>query len=170
MGKSLVMSLKTNKTMRVHEGLIADTFSYQEQMCALENMRIWQDHETNGFLAMIHYTAHFRDGYLAFYRMLLSPSSPLICHSYLSVNSSRDPIRIRDEGSKSVKIKGLHLEAPPKPKYRTNSMDTHRSPSVRPKDAKNLQIKGVKIEFTSEEDKKMFIEKVREVQGTFFSG
>lgn len=94
----------------------------------------------------------------------------LSAHSHSLVNSSRDPIRIRDEGSKSVKIKGLHLEVPPKPKYRTNSIDTRKSPSVRAKDAKNSQIKGAKIEFTSEEDKKMFIEKVREVQGTFFSG
>jgi hypothetical protein len=68
MGKSLVLSVNTNKTMRIHEGLMADTFSYQEQMCALENMRIWQDHETNSFMAMIHFSAHFRDGYMAFYR------------------------------------------------------------------------------------------------------
>jgi hypothetical protein len=68
MGKALLLSLKTNKTMRLHDGLIADTFSYAEQMCALENLRIWQDHKTNGVIAMIHYSAHFRDGYMAFYR------------------------------------------------------------------------------------------------------
>jgi hypothetical protein len=75
MGKSLVLSLQTNKTMRVHEGLIADTFAYQEQMCALENLRIWHDDETDAFMAMIHFSAHFRDGYMAFNR-----------NSYLPVN------------------------------------------------------------------------------------
>jgi hypothetical protein len=85
------------------------------------------------------------------------------------VNSSRDPIRVRDEGPKSVKIKGLRLNVPAKAKSRTSSMDMRRSPSVKPKE-KLTQIKGAKIEFTSEEDKRLFIEKVREVQGTFFAG
>lgn len=67
MGKTLALSVRTNKTLRVHEG-IAGTFTFQEQMCALENLRIWQDHESNGVLVMIHFTPQFRDGYLAFYR------------------------------------------------------------------------------------------------------
>lgn len=67
MGKTLLLSVSTNKTIRVHEGL-SGTFAFQEQMCALENLRIWQDHESNGVLAMVHLTPQFRKGYLAFYR------------------------------------------------------------------------------------------------------
>jgi formamidopyrimidine-DNA glycosylase len=66
MGKTLLLSVQTNRTLRVHEG-IAGTFAYQEQMCALENLRIWKDQDSNGVLAMIHYTPQFRDGYMTFY-------------------------------------------------------------------------------------------------------
>jgi formamidopyrimidine-DNA glycosylase len=66
MGKTLLLSVRTNKTLRVHDG-IAGTFAYQEQMCALENLRIWKDQDSNGVLAMIHYTPQFRDGYMRFY-------------------------------------------------------------------------------------------------------
>jgi len=68
MGKSLILSVKTSKTMRLHDGF-SGNFAYQEQMCALENLRIWQDQDTSGVLAMIHYSAQFRNGYMAFYRM-----------------------------------------------------------------------------------------------------
>ena len=67
MGKTLLMSLKTHKTLRVHEG-VTGSFAFQEQMCALENLRVWQDPDTNGVLAMVHFTPQFKDGYLAFYR------------------------------------------------------------------------------------------------------
>ena len=75
MGKTLLTSFKTNKTLRVHEG-ITGSFAFQEQMCALENLRIWQDHDSNGVMAMLHFTPQFRDGYLAFHReSCLSPSA-----------------------------------------------------------------------------------------------
>ncbi len=91
--------------------------------------------------------------------------------SLVAVNSSRDPIRVRDDGGKVVKIKGLRVEVPPKPsRSRTGLMDARKSPSIKPKVDKQSQIKGAKIEFTTEADKRQFIDKVREVQGTFFSG
>jgi hypothetical protein len=69
MGKALLLSVQTTKTMRLHDGFTGN-FAYQEQMCALENLRIWQDQDTGGVLAMIHYSAQFRNGYMAFYRTL----------------------------------------------------------------------------------------------------
>ncbi|SLM39530.1 hypothetical protein LPUS_10090 [Lasallia pustulata] len=74
MGKTLLLSVKTKRTMRIHDGLVAGTFAYQEQLCGLENLRVWQDHETEAVVALVHYSATFRDGYLAFY-----------------LNSARDP-------------------------------------------------------------------------------
>ena len=68
MGKSLILSVRTTKTMRLHDGFTGN-FAYQEQMCALEDLRIWQDQDTDGVLAMVHYSAQFRNGYMAFYRM-----------------------------------------------------------------------------------------------------
>lgn len=148
MGKSLLLSVKTNKTLRMHDGIIENTFSYQEQMCALENLRIWQDPDTGGVLAMTHYSAHFRDGYLAFY-----------------LNSARDPIRLREEGDKWVKVKGLSILPPPKKsKPRTNTDLSKASKE------KEKRIKGAKIEFTSDEDRQKFMAKVREVQGMFYAG
>lgn len=88
------------------------------------------------------------------------------------MNSARDPIRVRDDGPKTVKIKGLRLEVSAKPqRAKTNSMDS-RSPVMKAKDQsqKVAKIKGAKIEFTSTEDKLKFIELVREVQGQFFPG
>lgn len=73
MGKTLLMTIPTNKTIRVTGGL-KGSLSMQEQMCALENLRIWREHDTQGVLAMIHFTPHYRDGYLIFYRPY--PSSP----------------------------------------------------------------------------------------------
>ncbi|KAI9783855.1 MAG: hypothetical protein M1816_001156 [Peltula sp. TS41687] len=96
MGKTLLLSVSTNKTIRAHEGL-SGTFASQEQMCALENLRIWQDDESNGVLAMIHFTPQFRKGYLAFY-----------------LNSQRDPIRIREENDRVIKVKGLKIFLDPK--------------------------------------------------------
>lgn len=149
-GKSLLLSVRTNKTLRVHDGLIENTFSYQEQMCALENLRMWQDPDTGGVLAMLHYSAGFRDGYLAFY-----------------LNSARDPVRLREEGDKWVKIKGLSILPPPsKSKSRSNTLDAQRSPKVN----KEKRIKGAKIEFTSEADRRKFMHKIREVQGMFYAG
>ncbi len=69
MGKSLILSVRTTKTTRLHEGFVGN-FTHQEQMCGLENLRVWKDEDTGGVLATIHYTAQFGDGYMAFYRTL----------------------------------------------------------------------------------------------------
>ena len=67
MGKTLLLSVKTNKTMRIHDGF-AGNFAFQEQMCALENLRVWHDADSNGVYCMLHYTPQFRYGYMVFYR------------------------------------------------------------------------------------------------------
>jgi hypothetical protein len=89
MGMTLLASIKTRKTLRVHEGLTG-SFAYQEQMCALENLRIWQDPETHGVVAMLHFTPQFKDGYLAFYctcHMFFSPLSWRAFFSFLVLSS-----------------------------------------------------------------------------------
>ncbi|KAI9762661.1 MAG: hypothetical protein M4579_000279 [Chaenotheca gracillima] len=151
MDKKLLLSVKTKKTIRIHDGL-AGTFAYQEQMCALENLRIWQDHSTHAAIAMIHYTPQFRDGYLTFF-----------------LNSSRDPIKVREDGDRAVKIKGLNV--PLKDKESLSRAPT--SPDLQghtPKPKSEKMIRAARIEFITEEDRRIFLEKVREVQGTFFAG
>ncbi|KAI9729948.1 MAG: hypothetical protein M1834_006145 [Cirrosporium novae-zelandiae] len=97
MGKTLILSVKTNKTLRTWDNKIENTFSFQEQLCGLENLRLWQDQDSGNVLAMLHYSAQFRDGYMAFY-----------------VNSMQNPVKIKDDGDKWVRIRGLSIPLAPK--------------------------------------------------------
>jgi hypothetical protein len=91
MGRTLLATFRTTKTMRIHEGALA-SFAYAEQMCALETLRVWEDTDTGAVIALIHFSASFRDGYLAFY-----------------LNSSGNPVRVQDVGAREVKIRGLRV-------------------------------------------------------------
>ena len=167
MGKSLLLTVRTTKTMRLHDGFTGN-FAYQEQMCALENLRIWQDQDTGGVLAMIHYSAQFRNGYMAFYRTIPVAQSTLLLKLMATVNSSRDPVRVRDDGDRFVKLKGLSIPLRDhRPSIaRQNSVDHTKSPKLK----SEKRITGARIEFTSDLDKRLFLEKFRELQGTFFAG
>lgn len=140
MGKTLILSLETKRTLRVHEG-ITGAFAYQEQLCGLENLRLWQD-DTGEVLAMIHYSAHFRDGYLAF-----------------EVGAStKKRIQFRDDGDRCVRIKGLEVEGEER---RKSDKGTSKKSKSKKEDKK---ITAVKIEFGSDRDKKVFLNKLTEVQ------
>ncbi|MCJ1320126.1 hypothetical protein MMC15_005463 [Xylographa vitiligo] len=146
-GKTLLLSVKTKRTMRVHEG-ITGTFAFAEQLCGLENLRLFQDPQTGGVLAMIHYTAHFHDGYLAFY-----------------LNSSQSPLRIRDEDEKTIKVKGLNVLVNDKTSMvRRDSVVSSPTSVSRPK-GDNKIIKAVRIEFYTPEDMRLFKDKFKEIQG-----
>lgn len=146
MGRTLLGTFRTEKTMRIHEGLSA-AFTYAEQMCALENLRIWEDDETGAVIAMIHFSAHFRPGYFAFY-----------------LNSASNPIRVKDEGGKEVKIKGLRVPLDKEKKTsRKDSVVTTKDVAKAEKDSKKW-ITGAKIEFATEEERREFVELVRNVQ------
>lgn len=92
---------------------------------------------------MVHYSPHFRDGYLAF-----------------NVGfTSRKRIHFRGDGERHVKIKGLEVSIDEKKK---------ESPVGEDKPAKSKaekKITAIRIEFISEEDKRMFLNKLKEVQG-----
>ncbi|KAI9661868.1 MAG: hypothetical protein M1821_009107 [Bathelium mastoideum] len=90
-GRKLIAVFRTEKTLRVREGF-KGAIAYQEQMCGMENLRLWEDEGSCGVLAMMHFSAHFKDGYLSFW-----------------LNNARDPVRVRDEGAKGIKIKGLDI-------------------------------------------------------------
>ena len=155
MGKTLLLSVKTKRTMRIHDTLIGNTFALQEQLCGLENLRIWQDDDMAGVLVMIHYSAQFRDGYLAF-RLNCPP---------------RNTVRVRDDGDRFVRIKGLAVQ-PVTTRHvfeRRESVREVKSPVVSPKSPggkKEKKISAVKIEFESEVEKRVFLDKVREIQGS----
>jgi hypothetical protein len=155
MGRTLLATFRTEKTMRIHEG-ISKSFSYAEQMCGLENLRVWEDNDTGAIIALIHFSADFRSGYLAFY-----------------LNSSVNPIKVKDDGNREVKIKGLRVPidkgdramrkdsvvaGSAKDKGKGKEGDAPKKPD------KEKVISGAKIEFASDMEKREFIEMCKELQ------
>ncbi|KAH3953157.1 hypothetical protein HBH98_131200 [Parastagonospora nodorum] len=153
MGRTLLATFRTEKTMRIHEG-IGKSFSYAEQMCGLENLRVWEDNDTGAIIALIHFSADFRDGYLAFY-----------------LNSSGNPIKVKDEGNREVKIKGLRvpLERGDKAMRKDSVVaGSGKDKGKGKEDAKKIEkekvISGAKIEFATEMEKQEFVEMCKELQ------
>jgi hypothetical protein len=158
MGRTLLATFRTEKTMRIHEGL-GKSFSYAEQMCGLENLRVWEDNDTGAIIALIHFSADFRNGYLAFY-----------------LNSALNPIRVKDDGNREVKIKGLRV--PIDKGDRAMRKDSVVAESAKSKGKgkegegngngkkveKEKVISGAKIEFASDMEKREFIAMVKEMQ------
>jgi len=129
--------------MRIHDG-IGGTFIFAEQLCGLENLRLFQDEQTGGVLAMIHYSPMFHDGYLAFH-----------------LNSTQNPLRIRDEDEKTIRIKGLNISVDD-PSSLTRRDSAPSKKSKQKSDHKN--IKAVKIEFSTPEHKQLFKNMFKEIQ------
>jgi hypothetical protein len=155
MGRTLLATFRTEKTMRIHEGLSA-TFSYAEQMCGLENLRVWEDNDTGAIIALIHFSADFRNGYLAFY-----------------LNSSVNPIKVKDDGNREVKIKGLRVpidrgdRAMRKDSFAEGAKEVvgkGKGKEVVQKVSKEKVISGAKIEFATEVEKREFLEMCTELQ------
>jgi hypothetical protein len=94
-GRSLVASFKTEKTLRLHEGLAGIVASH-EQMCAMENLRVWYEDETGGYLVLIHFSGLFRKGYMKFY-----------------LNDVNCPINVKDEAHRFLRVKGLRIPMMP---------------------------------------------------------
>jgi hypothetical protein len=147
MGRTLLATFRTEKTMRIHEG-ISKSFTYAEQMCALENLRVWEDNDTGAIIALIHFSADFRNGYLAFY-----------------LNSSVNPIKVKDDSERVVKIKGLRVPIDRGDKaMRKDSVVAAEKGKGREKVEKEKVISGAKIEFASDIEKKEFMEMCKELQ------
>lgn len=89
-GRRLVASFKTEKTLRIHDGL-GGIMGIRDQMCGLENLRVWEEEETGGVLALIHYSGLFCSGYMKFY-----------------LNDARYPLVLKDDvGSRVLRLKGM---------------------------------------------------------------
>lgn len=159
MGRTLLTTLRTERTMRIHEG-IGGHFAYAEQLCALENLRIWKDSHTGAIIALIHFSASFRSGYLAFY-----------------INSSVNPIKVKDDGAREVKIKGLrvpihrredtvHTDGTVTNSDMVNERDKSkdRTDDSKRKMEKGKIISGAKIEFRTQNEKREFLDLCNEMQ------
>jgi hypothetical protein len=157
MGRTLLGTYKTEKTLRIHEGL-SSVLTYAEQMCGMENLRLWEDDATSAVFVTIHFSAHFRNGYLAFY-----------------LNSASSPVRVKDDGGREVKIKGLRVpvdgKQDQKAPVRKDSgagvvVQGKKEEGKRKGSEQRKFVAGAKIEFASEAEKRAFLVTVKECQKT----
>lgn len=174
-GRTLTHSFRTEKTLRLHEGM-KGVLAYQEQLCAIELLRVWMDEVPDrdgrrGVLAMIHFSGQFRsgEGYLAFW-----------------LNSVDTPVRIKDDGGRWVKVKGLRVAVerlPGTEQTKLALVGGRRDSGVHPleketssehggrrtSDAKEKSgkwVTGARIEFKDEGQKIGFLEVVKSCQGS----
>ncbi|KIW09091.1 uncharacterized protein PV09_00036 [Verruconis gallopava] len=137
-GKTLLDNFKTEKTTRLRDG-IKGAMAYQEQMCGMENLRLWSQEPSGAVLAMIHFSAMFRKGWLQFV-----------------INDKDQPIKVKDDGGKAVKLKGLRI---PDGEYPEELRKNKKS-----KDDLKKYITGAKVEFKDVAEKYRFLTVVRELQ------
>jgi hypothetical protein len=143
-GRTLLDSYKTEKTTRVHDGFTG-ALSSTEQMCAMENLRLWEEETTGAVMAMIHFSAIFRAGYLTFY-----------------INDTENPIKIKDDGGKTVRIKGLKI-AMIDNEYMPKRTQSFKQDGRRGSEGKKW-ITGAKIEFDSMPEKVRFLDTIQDLQ------
>ncbi|RMZ73182.1 hypothetical protein GMOD_00008988 [Pyrenophora seminiperda CCB06] len=158
MGRTLLATFRTEKTMRLHTSLVGKSFSYAEQMCGLENLRVWEDNDSGAIIALMHFSAHFRGGYLAFY-----------------LNDALHPVKVKDDGGREVKIKGLRvpIEGGAGGSSRKDSAVEDKGKGKgkvggereRERDKEKGVIGGAKVEFASEGEKREFLDLCKHVQG-----
>ena len=146
MGKRLLYSLCTRRTLRTHDNIVTNTFAFQEQLCGLENLRLWTDDEDDGsVLGMIQYSANFRDGYLAF-----------------RLGGIYTTVQVRDDGEKWVKIKGLNVSFDgPVDKKAMKRRKSSGAGAASKKEKGEKRITGVRIEFVTMGDKHRFMEQFK---------
>jgi len=142
MWKRLLYSFRTRRTMLSHEGFVMSTFSFQEQLCGLENLRLWRDDEAGSTIAMIQYSPRFHEGYISF--RLSGPGTIA---------------KAVDDGERWVKIKGLNIVIKPK----CVSVTTSPNPSSpdggsRSKKTEPKNIRAIRVDFSSSEEKYKFLE------------
>jgi len=150
-GKTLMASYKTEKTLRVHEG-VGKVIKFEEQMCAMETLRLWEEEESGAVVGMIHFSAQFRGGYMMFY-----------------VNSADQAVRVRDEGGRAVKIKGLRIPLEPDRRVERSQSMSEKGQGRRKSDSTKI-ITGARVEFASENEKIEFLGMVTQIQRHMIEG
>ena len=144
--------------MRIHDG-ISGAFAFAEQLCGLENLRLFTDPSTGTSIGMIHYTPAFNSGYMKF---------PL--------NNVFELIRVREESDTVIRIKGLKIpvvksvgknksDNPVRITHTASRQEQDGTTSVKAKPDKIIT--GAKIEFYTPLDKTLFMAKLKEIQDSY---
>lgn len=141
MWKLLLHSFRTRRTMLAHEGFVTSTFSLKEQLCGLENLRLWRDEEAGCIIAMIHFSPNVQEGYLSF--RLSGPGTMA---------------KVTEDGEKWVKIRKLNITLEPRSKSLSPALGSPASDGSRGKKSEPRNITAIKVEFSSMEEKYKFLE------------
>ncbi|KAL8709790.1 MAG: hypothetical protein Q9220_005576 [cf. Caloplaca sp. 1 TL-2023] len=151
----LLKSLPTSRTMRLHPSPFIRAFSSRLQLCGLENLRVFRDAlDPNSLVCMIHFSPNFRpsngEEYIIF-RLYPPP---------------RNSVRIREDGEKCVKIKGLDIRGRPASEQpKKNKVPQSQMERLEEEAYGSRSIEKIKVEFDSGEEKRQFLELTRELQG-----
>ncbi|KAL8791601.1 MAG: hypothetical protein Q9195_005806 [Heterodermia aff. obscurata] len=138
MWKPLLHSFCTRRTMLAHEGFVHSAFSFQEQLCGLENLRLWRDEEAGSTVAMIHYSPTIYEGYLSF-----------------RVSGPGTTAKIADDGERWVKVKKLNIVLGPRVGSASPSSPSPEGGGGR---VRVKKIPAIRIEFSTPEEKYKFLE------------
>lgn len=137
-GRNLLDTFKTEKTTVIHKG-IRGAFTFEEQMCGIENLRLWEEDGVSlpgaagGVFALIHLSPSFGEGWIRFW-----------------VNNSNHLIRVKNDSGRMVKVKDLNI-------ITTKPGSAQKNPSGK-------IVAGIRIEFTSDEEKRRFLALVSRAQ------
>ena len=129
--------------MRLFQG-VSGAFAFAEQLCGLENLRIFYDAHTNIAYGMIHYIPDFSEGYMM-----------------IPLNDVRNPLRVREENNTTVRIKGLKIPLKEKVARRPSTSDG------KSKAKQEKFLVGAKIEFYAQKDKEIFMAKLKDIQDSY---
>ncbi|EMC96975.1 hypothetical protein BAUCODRAFT_32724 [Baudoinia panamericana UAMH 10762] len=164
-GRTLLGSFRTTKTIVIHEG-IGRVLAFEEQFANIEMLRLWEDDgvstpgATGGVMALMHVSSNFGEGWARWW-----------------INSSKQQVRVKEDGSKWAKVKGIDITVI-KP---GTVMSTAKSPSIaaetlqrtetelepRPTGGRRIPVKkvtGVRIEFKTEDDRNRFVSQTKKLQ------
>jgi hypothetical protein len=169
-GRMLLGSFRTTKTIVIHQG-IKGAFAFEEQFANIEMLRLWEDDgiatlgAQGGVMALMHISSNFGEGWAKWW-----------------MNSSKQQVRVKGEGSKHARLKGIDITVI-KPgagvstadKIRHNSSANAALQRVDTKDSLNApqspvkkfpvkRVTGIRIEFKSEEERTDFLEASKRLQ------
>ncbi len=166
-GRKLIGTFHTTKTTVIHEG-IKGAFAFEEQFANIEMLRLWEDDGIStpgapgGVMALMLISSSFGDGWARWW-----------------MNSSKQQVRVKDEGGKHAKIKGIDVtvvkpgtgvsiaEKIRNPGVSLQRVDTKESldaPRVPMKKIPVKRVTGVRVEFKTDADRARFVEITRELQ------
>ncbi|KAH9822773.1 hypothetical protein Tdes44962_MAKER04742, partial [Teratosphaeria destructans] len=167
-GRMLLGSYRTIKTTVIHEGF-KGTFAFEEQFANIEMCRLFQDDGlatpggAGGVLILMHISSSFGEGWARFW-----------------INSSRQRVRVKEDGSKYAKVKGIDIlvvkpggeasipgKVTAEAEAHLQRADTASLLDVRPTGGKRVPIRkvtGIRMEFKTTEERDRFVAACRKAQ------